>query len=621
MKQRVLIGLLLVLSLLAMDSSAQVNVAGFWLGVTYPSSTTQAVYNYTMTLTQTNTSLGGTAQTANPNVPFGGVAYLNGNLTGTTVSVSEADKNGSTAVKNICFWRNTLTYNAADESLTGTYESIVNGTTCTDASGGKMELYRIVLKSGATYCKGSAINLLVTGKNIRWYSSAARTSLLATGNTYNPKITQTTTFYITQTLYQTESPAVPVTVEVVDPVLKITTLNTGCDKTNGAIAVAAVGSTNWQYSINGGAFQTDPLFTNLKPGSYTVVAKDAAGCQAEQSVAITADSAPVITNLISTPPKCATANGEVSVVATGGKGPLTYSIDYGNTFQDSPLFTKLSGGAYTLRVRDANGCEVNRAIDLPAFKPMEVLSVATVPTSCGQANGQANLTTAGGTRPVTYSVDNQTFQTNTVFTGLKAGTYTLVARDSAGCTVSQLVSVAASEGPQPVSIQATAAGCGLQNGSLSITSARLAGQDEYSLDGQVFQRGTTFSGLGGGAYTLTIRDGKNCVLTQAAQVAMDCANSLHLPTAFSPNQDNTNDALRVYFAFSSLAVSRFTVYNRWGIVVYNRANFVLTSGEPIWDGQLNGQVAPAGLYVYRLDCQFPDGTQTSYRESVTLLNQ
>ena len=273
-----------------------------------------------MTLTQANI-LGGTAQTANPNVPFGGTAYLSGTINGVNLAVSEADKNGSTAVKGICFWRGTLTYNPTDESLTGTYETIVNGTTCVDASGGKVELYRIVLKSGSTYCKGSSINLLVTGKNIRWYTSAAQTTLLATGNTYSPKITQTTTFYITQTLYQNESPPVPITVEVVEPVVKITALNTGCDKTNGSIAVAAIGSTNWQYSLNGGAFQTSPLFTSLKPGSYTVVAKDAAGCQAEQTATITADAGPTITSLIITPPKCATANGEVSVVATGGRRP------------------------------------------------------------------------------------------------------------------------------------------------------------------------------------------------------------------------------------------------------------------------------------------------------------
>ena len=160
-----------MLSLISSGGLAQ-SVAGFWLGVTYPSNPNQAVFNYTTTLTQTGSTLGGTAQTANPNVPFGGTAYLSGQVAGSTVTFSEADQNGSTSTtKDVCYWKGKLTYNPTDESLIGTYENIVNTTTCTEAGGGTVELYRIVLKSGTKFCKGTPMNLLVTGKNIRWYSS------------------------------------------------------------------------------------------------------------------------------------------------------------------------------------------------------------------------------------------------------------------------------------------------------------------------------------------------------------------------------------------------------------------------------------------------------------------
>ncbi|MFD2933379.1 T9SS type B sorting domain-containing protein [Spirosoma flavum] len=616
---RIFIGLLLLLSISSTTISKAQNVAGLWLGVTYPSKPTQDVFNYTMTLTQTGNALAGTAQTANPDVPFGGLAYISGQVNSSTVTFNESDKNGNTTVKDICFWRGTMTYNPVDESLIGTYESITNGTTCTDASGGKVELYRIVLKSGATYCAGKPINLVVTGKNVRWYSSAAKTSRLAIGNTYSPKITQTTTFYITQTLYKNESPAVPITIEVTSPTFKATSTNTGCDKANGSIEIAASDTTGWQYKLNGGAFQKSPLFTSLSPGSYTVVAKDAAGCQAEQPVTITTDAAPTISSLQSTPPMCATANGEVTVIAAGGKAPLTYSIDYGVSFQSSPIFGRLPGGAYTLRVRDANGCEVNKVISLPSFKPMEIISATTVPTTCGQSNGQITMTVAGGQNPVRYSLDNRQFQANTLFTGLQAGVYTLLAKDSTGCTISQSVSIAASSGPQAANIQTIASSCGEENGAIVIPTSAVATNVDFSIDGQSFQRSSNFSGLKAGTYTLTLKDDKNCVTTQSVSIPLDCADRIHLPTAFSPNQDMRNDALTVHFAFPSIKVVTFIVYDRWGAVLYNRANFAISSGEPLWDGQINGQSVPAGMYAYRLDCQFPDGTQLTYRQSVALL--
>ena len=618
MRLRTCTGLLLLLWFSFTASYAQ-NVAGFWLGVTYPADPDQEVYNYTMTLTQAGSTLGGTAQTANPNVPFSGIAYISGQVNGSTVQFSESDQNGNTAVKNLCYWRGTVTYNPVDESLIGTYESITNGTTCKSTSGGKVELYRIVLKSGDRYCSGNPISLVVTGKDIRWYSSAAKINLLATGNRYSPKITQTTTFYITQTLYKNESPAVPITVTVSEPAFKATSNNAGCDKASGSIVVTASDTTGWQYGLNGGAFQKTPLFSSLSPGSYTVVVKDAAGCQAQQPVTITTDTAPTISSLQPTPPQCATANGEISVLAAGGKAPLTYSIDYGTTFQSSPVFTKLVGRTYTIRVRDANGCEVNKAISLPAFIPMQVQGTTAGPTTCGQANGQAAMTVTGGRNPVQYSIDNRPFQASTLFTGLKAGTYILTAKDSTGCTITQSLSIAASNGPSVGNIQTTATACGEQTGAVLIAPGATVANVNFSLDGQPFQQSSTFSGLKAGDYTLTIKDDKNCVVTESIRVSSNCANSLHLPTAFTPNADQMNDALTVYFTFPSITVATLIVYDRWGAVLYNRANFAIASGEPLWDGQIKGQPAPAGLYTYRLDCQFPDGTQMTYRQSVALL--
>ncbi|UFH53182.1 gliding motility-associated C-terminal domain-containing protein [Spirosoma sp. KNUC1025] len=617
---RSLLGLLFVFWLGVMAGQAQ-DISGFWLGVTYPANPNQAVYNYTMTLTQTGTTLGGTTQTSNPNVPFGGMAYVAGQVSSAQVTFSEMDQNGSTAVKDICFWRGTMTYNATNESLIGTYENITNGSTCTKEGNGKVELYRIVLKSGTKFCKDSPVNLVVTGKNIRWYSSASRTNVLAAGNTYSPKISQTTTFYITQTLYQTESPAVPVTVEITEPVFNAIPLNTTCSQTDGAIQVTAVDTVGWRYSINGGAFQTNPLFTSLKPASYTVVAQDAAGCQAAKVVTLTADSSPTISQLTSTPPKCEPANGSVNVVAAGGKAPLTYSIDYGQTFQSSPIFNQLSGGTYTFRVRDANGCEVNKALSLPAYKPIIIQSTTGLPTTCGQADGQVAMTISGGIAPVQYSLDKQTFQSDNTFANLKSGEYILTAKDNEGCMVSQSIEVAASTGPQLADVHTIMEGCNLKNGAILITAKNSSDLLTYSLDDQTYQQAATFSALKGGNYTLTTKDANGCKLSLNVLVPVDCANQIQLPSAFSPNADQINDALTVHFALSSLTILRFTVYDRWGAVLYNRVNFELANGEPIWDGQLNGQAAPTGMYMYRLDCQFPDGTQTTYRESVALLNK
>ncbi len=62
--------------------------------------------------------------------------------------------------------------------------------------------------------------------------------------------------------------------------------------------------------------------------------------------------------------------------------------------------------------------------------------------SCaGNADGQATITMAGGTPPITYSWNTTPAQNTSTATGLSAGTYTATATDGNGCVVSEQVTI------------------------------------------------------------------------------------------------------------------------------------------------------------------------------------
>ena len=52
------------------------------------------------------------------------------------------------------------------------------------------------------------------------------------------------------------------------------------------------------------------------------------------------------------------------IQASNGLAPFSYSIDNGNTFQSSNIFTGLSAGNYEVIVRDKNNCEFTESIEL-----------------------------------------------------------------------------------------------------------------------------------------------------------------------------------------------------------------------------------------------------------------
>lgn len=64
-------------------------------------------------------------------------------------------------------------------------------------------------------------------------------------------------------------------------------------------------------------------------------------------------------------PVCNQSNGAITVTATGGSGDYLYSID-GTNWQESNVFTGLTAGTYTVKIKDANTSGASCKKDLPA---------------------------------------------------------------------------------------------------------------------------------------------------------------------------------------------------------------------------------------------------------------
>ncbi|MEY3242135.1 MAG: hypothetical protein RIR11_3574, partial [Bacteroidota bacterium] len=141
--------------------------------------------------------------------------------------------------------------------------------------------------------------------------------------------------------------------------------NPACGQNNGSITASASGGTApYQFSLNGGTFQNSPSFGGLSAGNYTVVARDALGCESS-SVATTLSSAggPIVIISSQTNPACGQNNGSITASASGGTAPYQFSLN-GGTFQNSPSFGGLSAGNYTVVARDAAGCTADISTDL-----------------------------------------------------------------------------------------------------------------------------------------------------------------------------------------------------------------------------------------------------------------
>ncbi len=281
------------------------------------------------------------------------------------------------------------------------------------------------------------------------------------------------------------------------------------------IASGGTGPYTYSWSPSGG---TGATASNLSAGTYVVTVTDAKGCKTTASYTVTQPATAVNAAITGTNVNCYGGNtGSATVTATGGTGPYTYSWSpSGGTGQTA---SNLTAGTYTVTVTDSKGCTTTASYTVT--QPAAALSVSTIKTdvSChGGSSGSATATASGGTGPYTYSWSTSPVQTGATASNLTAGTYTVTATDSKGCTKTATVTIG-----QPdaivLSTSKTDATCsGSNTGSATVTATGGVGPYTYSWS-PTGGTGATAANLAAGTYTVTVTDSKGCTKSATVTIA------------------------------------------------------------------------------------------------------
>jgi hypothetical protein len=266
------------------------------------------------------------------------------------------------------------------------------------------------------------------------------------------------------------------------------------------------GSAPFTYSMNSGAIQTDPTFSNLAPGSYTYTITDNTGCSITDVFNLTTPYSISSNYTQTTTINCfGESSAEISISASGGQGGYVYSID-GNTFQSGSVFSNLSAGEYQVISKDANGCLSEITLEITQPNQLILNAIPTMISCFGNNNGSISVNVSGGT-PTYVSTINSA---NGLFTGLSAGNYTITSTDANGCI--QTFNTTITE-PSQVTLTGvpTSATAGSSNGSITMTGSGGLSPYTYSINGTNYYSGTLFSNLAAGTYTCYVKDANGCV--------------------------------------------------------------------------------------------------------------
>ncbi|MBP6185780.1 MAG: gliding motility-associated C-terminal domain-containing protein [Saprospiraceae bacterium] len=493
------------------------DISGYWQGVLYQDFPTGTVYHpLSMNLAQNGTAITGTSEILWATDPaYYGIMSLNGTFDGSLFSFQELtilDQNPHPSA-SWCIKSGDLIYNDINQVLEGPWQA-------SSCYPGTVELHRLTLLSDTIFCIGDTVRIEVTGINIRWYSDPALTNLLDTGNIFYPGITATDTFYVTQTHYFTESPPFPIQVIISNPGLDTFFMEpAGCGLPDGSVTLSATGGIpDYQFELDGGPFQSNPTFTGLAEGNYTISILDAHGCTASAQVQVLKSLPPQIDILDVPVIPCAMDTTSVSVFATGGTGALMYQLNV-MPYQMGSVFNGLPYGNYTVIVSDEKACNDTATFFLDTLVPPIIINVVGISPICAATNGSLTILVSGGNGPLSYALSGTNFQASNGFGNLATGVYDIIIEDSLGCQVKDSFELLAVDSLVAIQTIITPSACGKANGNLVVQAQGTFGSLFYTLGSLPVQDNPTFENLQSGLYPLLVIDGNGCTGTDTILIS------------------------------------------------------------------------------------------------------
>jgi gliding motility-associated-like protein len=293
---------------------------------------------------------------------------------------------------------------------------------------------------------------------------------------------------------------------------------------SGTITVAGSGgSAPYTYAIGTGLYGTGSLFSGLGSATYVVHVRDHNGC-IKDTTAFIAQPTKLGLHISVTAPTCyGYTNGVVIATASGGSPAYLYALNTG-AFTSSGTFSSVAAGAAHVQVKDVNGCLHDTTFNIHQPSPLYI-SVSPKNISCYGANdGSLTVSGSGGAMPYRYSVNSSAWQTGGTFTGLNAGSYSILVNDSNNCAVD---TTDALYEPWPLTAMADIINptCdGYKDGAVTIHAMGGTRPFAYAETGATFQIDSVFHRLDDGTYQFDIKDANGC----AKKVSVDLKGYPHM---------------------------------------------------------------------------------------------
>ncbi len=408
---------------------------------------------------------------------------------------------------------------------------------------------------------------------------------------------------------------------------------------DGVAEIAATGGTGgFTFTWPDGGNETTKM--GLAANIYQITITDGNNCITTHDVEITQPDAPLTASIDMDNTNgviCqGDADGLITVLVEGGNGDYNYT--WTDNVSNINSAAGLSPGNYIIIVTDSKDCEANT--DFLVEEPQPITAqIDFDPIQCfGFQTGIRIISPTGGNgNDYSFAVDNSPARPSDESITDFGGEKLISLFDATGCRVDTMITI-----PQPRDLLVDFAENLVEvdlGGEIPIkllidgdapVSEIFWTQDGGEVNDSVFTcigipcDNPTVNPLNNTLFTAFVTDANGCMSEASIQVDVDKNRNVYIPNVFAPNNAgfDTNDLFGVFTGSGVSKINYAKVFNRWGTMVADIPETPVQGiGEvvQVWDGQLKGQKANQGVYIYIIEIEFIDGQKLLYRGDVALL--
>ena len=380
-----------------------------------------------------------------------------------------------------------------------------------------------------------------------------------------------------------------------------------CITNDGAIDIVT-STSDVEFSIdNGSTWQGNGIFSGLLPQNYVVIIRNITSTECQTTLPFEIENIDCPCNdldleIVITDANCFNSmSGEIEVVSINGFFTTEDFKILWSTGSESLLLENLTTGWYSYQIEYDRNCTQVDSVFIGSYDPID-FSLLAFDANCKEGGSIEVSNIVGGSGQFQFSLDGINFQDENVFFNLTADEYQVIIEDNYGCVASKDITVSENYNLQldlpqiePINQGDLVTLNPLINES-TIDSFEWSPMQEIldpnQLIAQVSPNQTT-------EYTLTIYSG-DCVESRTITVYVIEKNDFYLGNIFSLNEGNNNVFYIQSSADSALNIQEFSIFDRWGNLVFVQTNPTVNDPTSGWDGRFNNEFAVQGVYTYMI---------------------